>query len=82
MTMGEFKVVVGMDWLSRYHANVICNRKVIQLISPSGKHVYVHGEKNYELMMCSMMEARKYIQHGCKAYLTYVRDVDAKVNQI
>ncbi|KAK1441183.1 hypothetical protein QVD17_07023 [Tagetes erecta] len=46
MIMGEFKVVVGMDWLSHHHANVICNRKVIELTSPSGKEVTIFGEKN------------------------------------
>ncbi|XP_021979948.1 uncharacterized protein LOC110876076 [Helianthus annuus] len=70
MSMGEFQVVVGMDWLSRYHAKVICLRKEIHLTSPSGKRVIIYGEKACNPMICSMIEAHKFILHGCKAYLT------------
>jgi hypothetical protein len=82
MTMGEFKVVVGMDWFSRHHANVNCNRKVIKLISPSGRHISIQGGRRCNYMLCSLMKARKYVQHGCKAYLTYVRDIDMETMEI
>ncbi|XP_022041937.1 uncharacterized protein LOC110944589 [Helianthus annuus] len=71
--VGEFQVVVGMDWLSRYHANVICFRKEIQVTSPSERHVIIYGEKSCNPIVCSMIEVRKLIQPGCRAYLTYVR---------
>ncbi|MFS8021878.1 putative transcription factor interactor and regulator CCHC(Zn) family [Helianthus anomalus] len=74
MSMGEFQVVIGMDWLSRHHAKVICYRKEIQITSPSGKHVTIYGEKSCNPIVCSMMEARKLVQHGCKAYPTYIHD--------
>ncbi|XP_022003659.1 uncharacterized protein LOC110901118 [Helianthus annuus] len=75
-------VVVGMDWLSRYHAKVICLRKEIHLTSPSGRRVIIYGEKACNPMICSMVEARKFILHGCKAYLTYVRDVEKETPRI
>ncbi|XP_021991459.1 uncharacterized protein LOC110888232 [Helianthus annuus] len=68
MSMGEFQVVVGIDWLSRYHAKVICLRKEIHLTSPSGKRVIIYGEKACNPMMCSMIEAHKFILHGCNMY--------------
>ncbi|KAJ0519799.1 putative nucleotidyltransferase, Ribonuclease H [Helianthus annuus] len=82
MSMGEFQVVVGMGWLSRYHAKVICLRKEIHLTSPSGRRVIIYGEKACNPMICSMVEARKFILHGCKAYLTYVRDVEKETPRI
>ncbi|KAK1424323.1 hypothetical protein QVD17_19650 [Tagetes erecta] len=82
MIMGEFKVVVGMDWLSHHHANVICNRKVIELTSPSGKEVTIFGEKNCNPILCTMIEAKKFIQHGCTAYMTYVNDVRSELPQV
>ncbi|KAJ0455956.1 putative nucleotidyltransferase, Ribonuclease H [Helianthus annuus] len=82
MSMGEFQVVVGMDWLSRYHAKVICLRKEIHLTSPSGRRVIIYGEKACNPMICSMIEARKFILHGCKAYLTYIRDVEKETPRI
>ncbi|GJV04811.1 putative reverse transcriptase domain-containing protein [Tanacetum coccineum] len=28
--LGSFDVVIGMDWLSKYHARIICNEKVME----------------------------------------------------
>ncbi|XP_022018951.1 uncharacterized protein LOC110918983 [Helianthus annuus] len=82
MLMGEFQVVIGMDWLSRHHAKVICFRKEIQPTSPSGRRVIIFGEKNCNPNMCSMIEAHKLLRHGRKAYLTYIRDSDKESPKI
>ncbi|XP_022041993.2 uncharacterized protein LOC110944648 [Helianthus annuus] len=74
MSMGEFQVVIGMDWLARYHAKVIYNRKEIQLMSPSGKHVTIYGEKSCSPIICSFIKACKLVRHGCKAYMAYIHD--------
>ncbi|GJV76390.1 putative reverse transcriptase domain-containing protein [Tanacetum coccineum] len=29
--LGSFDVVIGMDWLSKYHARIICDKKVIYI---------------------------------------------------
>ncbi|GJS56141.1 reverse transcriptase domain-containing protein, partial [Tanacetum coccineum] len=29
--LGSFDVVIGMDWLSKYHARIICNEKVVHI---------------------------------------------------
>ncbi|GJY43162.1 putative reverse transcriptase domain-containing protein [Tanacetum coccineum] len=34
--LGSFNVVIGMDWLSKYHARIICDEKVI--------HIPIKGE--------------------------------------
>ncbi|GJZ62934.1 reverse transcriptase domain-containing protein [Tanacetum coccineum] len=34
--LGSFDVVVGMDWLSKYHARIICDEKVV--------HIPINGE--------------------------------------
>ncbi|KAJ0490974.1 putative aspartic peptidase domain superfamily [Helianthus annuus] len=74
MSMGELQVVIGMDWLARYHVKVICNRKEIQLMFPSGKHVTIYGEKSCSPIICSFIKAYKLVQHGCKAYMAYIHD--------
>ncbi|XP_022040417.1 uncharacterized protein LOC110942964 [Helianthus annuus] len=74
--MGEFQVVVGMDWLSRHHAKVVCFRKEIKLTSPSGKSVTVHGEKEGKPIMCSMIKAYKLMWHGCRAFMIYANEPD------
>ncbi|KAJ0578601.1 putative nucleotidyltransferase, Ribonuclease H [Helianthus annuus] len=74
MSMGEFQVVVGMDWLSRHHAKVVCFRKEIKLTSPSGKHVTIFGEKGGKPIICSMLKAHKLMKHGCKAFMIYANE--------
>ncbi|GJT18116.1 putative reverse transcriptase domain-containing protein [Tanacetum coccineum] len=34
--LGSFDVVIGMDWLSKYHAKILCNKKVV--------HILIDGE--------------------------------------
>ncbi|GJT57895.1 reverse transcriptase domain-containing protein [Tanacetum coccineum] len=34
--LGSFDVVIGMDWLSKYHARIICDEKVV--------HIPINGE--------------------------------------
>ncbi|GJU02548.1 hypothetical protein Tco_1112886, partial [Tanacetum coccineum] len=29
--LGSFNVVIGMDWLSKYHARIICDEKVVHI---------------------------------------------------
>ncbi|GKA56871.1 putative reverse transcriptase domain-containing protein [Tanacetum coccineum] len=29
--LGSFDVVIGMDWLSKYHARIICDEKVVHI---------------------------------------------------
>ncbi|KAJ0937111.1 putative nucleotidyltransferase, Ribonuclease H [Helianthus annuus] len=82
MSMGEFQVVVGMDWLSRYHAKVVCFRKEIKLTSPSGKQVTIYGEKGGNPVICSMLEARKLMKHGCKAFMVYASETKKELLKI
>ncbi|XP_022004409.1 uncharacterized protein LOC110901968 [Helianthus annuus] len=82
LSMGEFQVVIGMDWLARYPAKVICNRKEIQLMSSSGKHVTIYGEKSCSLIICSYIKACRLVRHGCKAYMAYVHDLTKESSEI
>ncbi|GJU06056.1 putative reverse transcriptase domain-containing protein [Tanacetum coccineum] len=34
--LGSFDIVISMDWLSKYHARIICDEKVI--------HILINGE--------------------------------------
>ncbi|GJZ57589.1 reverse transcriptase domain-containing protein [Tanacetum coccineum] len=34
--LGSFDVIIGMDWLSKYHARIICDEKVV--------HILINGE--------------------------------------
>ncbi|GKB45075.1 putative reverse transcriptase domain-containing protein [Tanacetum coccineum] len=42
---GSFDVIIGMDWLSNYKAEIICNEKVVMILLPDGKVLRVVGER-------------------------------------
>ncbi|GKD73452.1 putative reverse transcriptase domain-containing protein [Tanacetum coccineum] len=45
---GSFDVIVGMDWLSRHKAKIVCHKKVVMIPLPYGKILRVLGEKPEE----------------------------------
>ncbi|GJZ59701.1 reverse transcriptase domain-containing protein [Tanacetum coccineum] len=45
--LGSFNVVIGTDWLSKYHARIICDEKVIH-IPINGGTLIIRGTKGFE----------------------------------
>ncbi|GKC47974.1 putative reverse transcriptase domain-containing protein [Tanacetum coccineum] len=44
----SFEVIIGMDWLSNYKAEIICHEKVVRIPLPDGKVLRVVGERPKE----------------------------------
>ncbi|GJW22025.1 putative reverse transcriptase domain-containing protein [Tanacetum coccineum] len=42
---GSFDVIIGMDWLSNFKAEIICHEKVVRIPLPDGKVLRVVGER-------------------------------------
>ncbi|GKA59029.1 putative nucleotidyltransferase, ribonuclease H [Tanacetum coccineum] len=55
----SFDVIVRMDWLSRYKAEIVCHEKVVRISLPHGKILRVLGEKPEEKMRHLMSEKTK-----------------------
>ncbi|GKF84911.1 putative reverse transcriptase domain-containing protein [Tanacetum coccineum] len=45
---GSFDVIIGMDWLSNYKAEIICHEKVVRIPLPDGKVLREVGERPEE----------------------------------
>ncbi|GJX26978.1 putative reverse transcriptase domain-containing protein [Tanacetum coccineum] len=45
---GSFDVIIGMDWLSNYKAEIICHEKVVRIPLADGKVLRVLGERPEE----------------------------------
>ncbi|KAD5318253.1 hypothetical protein E3N88_18199 [Mikania micrantha] len=72
ITLGGFDVVLGMDWLAKYEANIVCRRKMICLRAMDGSSVTVYGDKAmYAPKIISMITADVMMRRGCVAYLAY-----------
>ncbi|XP_058002299.1 uncharacterized protein LOC131179465 [Hevea brasiliensis] len=72
----EFKVILGMDWLSRYQVMVDCRLKRITLRTSDNEEITIVGERmDYLSNVISATTVRRLIKMGCKAYLTHVVDI-------
>ena len=79
MPMGEFDVVIGMDWLGQYKADISCEDKTVQIIAPNGEKLVVYGERRSGTMpVCTFARAKRYLSHGCQAYLAHVIDSEKR----
>ncbi|GKB76321.1 putative reverse transcriptase domain-containing protein [Tanacetum coccineum] len=59
---GSFDVIIGIDWLSNYKAEIICHEKVVRIPLPDGKVLRVLGERPEEkarLLMSAKANERK-----------------------
>ncbi|GKA80465.1 putative reverse transcriptase domain-containing protein [Tanacetum coccineum] len=74
--LGSFDIIISMDRLSRYHAVIICDEKVVRI--PYGNEVLkiqgygCSGGNKSRLSIISCTKTQKYIQKGCHVFLAQV----------
>nr|GEY36706.1 hypothetical protein [Tanacetum cinerariifolium] len=73
---GSFDVIIGMDWLSNYNAEIICHEKVVRIPLPDGNVLRVLGERPEEkmrfLMGVKKQEEIVTIRDFPKVFLVYL----------
>nr|GEW90955.1 putative reverse transcriptase domain-containing protein [Tanacetum cinerariifolium] len=78
--LGSFDVNIGMDWLAKYHALIVCDEKVVRI--PYGDEVLIIRGDNCDveskLNIISCTKTQKYIQKGCQVYLAQVTSKKAE----
>ncbi|KAJ0633366.1 putative nucleotidyltransferase, Ribonuclease H [Helianthus annuus] len=75
MQLGSFDIIVGMDWLTKHHAEVVCFDKIVRIPLPSGDILEVRGEKpsgGLKLMSCT--KAQSYLRKGYVAFLAHITE--------
>ncbi|GJW08579.1 putative reverse transcriptase domain-containing protein [Tanacetum coccineum] len=74
--LGSFDVIIGMDWLRKYHAVIVCDEKLVQI--PYGNETLIfHGnERNNgresRLTIISCSKAQEYMAKGCQIFLAHI----------
>ncbi|GJT92069.1 putative reverse transcriptase domain-containing protein [Tanacetum coccineum] len=77
--IGTFDVSIGMDWLVKHGAVIICGEKVVR-IPYENKTLIVEGDKGgSRLKVISCIKARKYVKQGCHLKLKEKRLEDVHV---
>ncbi|GKA47756.1 putative reverse transcriptase domain-containing protein [Tanacetum coccineum] len=74
--LGSFDVIIGMDWLAKNHAVIVCDEKIVR-IPYENKILIVQGdksdkEKKSTLSIISCVKAHKYMEKGCQLFLAQV----------
>ncbi|KAJ0914905.1 putative nucleotidyltransferase, Ribonuclease H [Helianthus annuus] len=81
--LGSFDVVIGMDWLSKHRAEILCQEKAVRIPRRSGKPLIVQGNKGGEVTgIISLLKAQKCLQKGHTAILALVSDTHEKEKRI
>ncbi|GJY91810.1 putative reverse transcriptase domain-containing protein [Tanacetum coccineum] len=74
--LGSFDMIIGMDWLAKYHAVIVCAEKIVRI--PFGDEILIvrgdgssnkHGTR---LNIISCAKAQEYLTKGCHIFLANI----------
>ncbi|XP_070045227.1 uncharacterized protein [Nicotiana tomentosiformis] len=76
--MVDFDVILGIDWLSPYHAILDYHAKTVTLVMPGLLRLEWRGSLDYvPSRVVSFLKAHRMVEKWCLAYLAFVGDVNA-----
>ncbi|GJX41758.1 putative reverse transcriptase domain-containing protein [Tanacetum coccineum] len=74
--IGSFDIIIGMDWLSRYHAIIICDEKLVRVPFENETLIICGDRNNYgnesRLNIISCTKTQKYLLRGCHVFLAHI----------
>ncbi|KAJ0543421.1 putative transcription factor interactor and regulator CCHC(Zn) family [Helianthus annuus] len=83
ITLGSFDIVVGMDWLSKHRADILCKEKIVRVPLPSEESLSVQGHRSGATVnIISSMKAKKCLRKGYPAILALVTGTLSKEKRI
>ncbi|GJZ75851.1 putative reverse transcriptase domain-containing protein [Tanacetum coccineum] len=76
--LGTFDVIIGMDWLVKHDAVIICGEKVVRI--PYGNKTLIVEDDICvsRLKVISCIKARMYVEQGCHLFLAHVTENKSK----
>nr|GEU46604.1 putative reverse transcriptase domain-containing protein [Tanacetum cinerariifolium] len=80
--MGSFDVIIGIDWLVKYHVVIICDEKLVR-VPFDNKILIFHGDRSNNghesrLNIISCNKAQRYLLKGCPIFLAHVTTKEAE----
>ncbi|GKB52757.1 putative reverse transcriptase domain-containing protein [Tanacetum coccineum] len=80
-----FDVGIGIDWLSKYHARITCDEKVVH-IPINGETLIIRGDQSKtQLNLISCIKTERYISRGCQVFIAQImekKSVDKRLEDI
>nr|GFB64281.1 putative reverse transcriptase domain-containing protein [Tanacetum cinerariifolium] len=74
--LGSFDVIIGMDWLAKYQAVIVCAEKIVRI--PWGNEtLIIHGDGSNQgnatrLSIISCTKTEKYVKKGFPIFLAHI----------
>ncbi|GJS30882.1 putative reverse transcriptase domain-containing protein [Tanacetum coccineum] len=74
--LGSFEIIIGMDWLKKYHGVIICDEKIVcvhfvrETLSFQGNGNNQKEESRLNIISCT--KAQKYLSKGCNIFLAHI----------
>ncbi|GJS55332.1 putative reverse transcriptase domain-containing protein [Tanacetum coccineum] len=86
--LGSFDAIIGMDWLAKYQAIIVCAEKIVR-IPWRNKTLIIHGDGSHQenvtrLNIISCTKTQKYMEKGFPIFLAHVtaKEVEDKSEQV
>nr|GEX25573.1 putative reverse transcriptase domain-containing protein [Tanacetum cinerariifolium] len=85
--LGSFDAIIGMDWLAKYQAVIVCAEKIVRI--PWGDEtLIIHGDGRNRgnatrLSIISCTKTEKYVKKGFPIFLAHIttKEVEDKSNE-
>nr|KAJ0207852.1 hypothetical protein LSAT_V11C500228720 [Lactuca sativa] len=75
IALGDFDIVIGMDWLLKNQAIIDCENMIVQVWVPEKGMVKIYGDQRVKnSILISVTKATRYLKKGCQIYWAYVLD--------
>ncbi|GJQ91985.1 putative reverse transcriptase domain-containing protein [Tanacetum coccineum] len=74
--LGSFDAIIGMDWLAKYQAIIVCAKNIVRM--PWGNEtLIIHGDESNQghetrLHIISYSKTQEYMLKGCLVFLAHV----------
>nr|GEY48466.1 putative reverse transcriptase domain-containing protein [Tanacetum cinerariifolium] len=72
--LGSFDIVIGMDWLSKHHAKIICDEKVVHIPIEDETLIIQGNQSRTRLILISCIKTERYISKGCQVFIAQVME--------
>ncbi|GJU50186.1 putative reverse transcriptase domain-containing protein [Tanacetum coccineum] len=72
--LGSFDVVIGMDWLSKYHAKILYDEKVVHIPIDDETLIIRGDQSKTRLNLISCIKTERYISRGCQVFMIQVME--------
>nr|GEX49814.1 putative reverse transcriptase domain-containing protein [Tanacetum cinerariifolium] len=74
--LGSFDAIIGMDWLRRHHAVIVCDEKLVRVPFGNETLVFRRAEsyigRESRLMVISCSKVQEYRAKGCHVFLAQI----------